>query len=243
MLPLAVVIKILIYLENLGEIMDTLLLMELTLIQKIAVWSLPILFAITLHEVAHGWVASLFGDQTARFSGRLSLNPLKHIDPIGTVLLPLLMMAVSNVIFGWAKPVPVDPRNLHHPQRDMVFVAIAGPFANFLMALFWAGIQKIGMLAVLHDNTWLGTPLAYMGSAGVMINIVLLALNLLPLPPLDGAKVLSGFLPRKMAYYFSQMEPYSFFILILLLFSGALFYVMGPIIVFFLDLINYWFGL
>lgn len=212
--------------------------MELTIIQKITIWAIPILFAISLHEVAHGWVASWFGDQTARLSGRLSLNPLKHIDPIGTVLVPLLMLMVSNFIFGWAKPVPVDPRNLHHPRRDMAIVALAGPIANFLMALFWAAIAKSGVSLEMQGNAWAGVPLSYMGGAGIMINIVLLVLNLIPLPPLDGGKVLSSLLPRRAAYYLSQLEPYSFLILIVLIFSGALNIVMGPLVYFFIGLIG-----
>src|SRR5579862_6022454 len=154
--------------------------MELSIIQKISVWVIPMLFAITLHEVAHGWVASWFGDQTARLSGRLSLNPIKHIDPIGTVVVPLLMLAVTNFIFGWAKPVPVDPRNLRHPRRDMAFVALAGPCSNLLMAFFWGFITKMGVILEANGNSWLGIPLSEMGSAGIMINVVLAVLNLVP---------------------------------------------------------------
>lgn len=217
--------------------------MELTIVQKIAVWVLPLIFAITLHEVAHGWVASFFGDQTARLSGRLSLNPLKHIDPVGTVVLPLLMLMVSNFIFGWAKPVPVDPRNMRHPRRDMAIVALAGPLSNILMALGWALIAKAGIMAEDAGNTWLGIPLTYMGGAGIMMNVVLAVLNLIPLPPLDGGKVLASLLPPRMAYRLSVVEPYSFFILILLLFSGLLSYIMAPPIFFLLNLISSIFGL
>jgi len=188
--------------------------MDLTIIQKIAVWAIPVIFAITLHEVAHGWVASWFGDQTARLSGRLSLNPIRHIDPVGTVILPLLMLAYSNFIFGWAKPVPVDPRNLHHPRRDMALVALAGPLSNIFMAFFWGAIAKTGIMLELSGSTWFGTPLVQMGAAGILINAVLAALNILPLPPLDGSKILASLLPRRMAYRFSLIEPYGFFILL-----------------------------
>lgn len=217
--------------------------MDLTITQKIAIWAIPILFAISLHEVAHGWVASFFGDQTARLSGRLSFNPLKHIDPIGTVAVPLLMLVVSNFIFGWAKPVPVDPRNLRHPRRDMAFVALAGPAANMLMALFWGLIAKIGTIANDAGNDWLGIPLVYMGSAGIMINVVLGVLNLIPLPPLDGGKILLSLLPGRLAYRVSLVEPYSFLILVLLMFSGILSNIMGPFVYLFIRWIGLLFGL
>lgn len=208
---------------------------ELTIIQKIAIWSLPVLFAITLHEVAHGWVASLFGDQTAKLSGRLSLNPIKHIDPIGTIVVPLLMLVFSGFIFGWAKPVPVDSRNLRNPRRDMVFVALAGPCANLAMAIFWAGIAKIGTL-VLAGNAWLAIPLILMGKAGILINLVLGVLNCVPIPPLDGGRALLSLLPGRLAWQFSRIEPYSLLILVLLMVTGVLFYIIGPPIM----LLNYW---
>jgi len=219
-------------------------MMDLSLAQKIAVWALPLIFAITLHEVAHGYVASLFGDQTARLSGRLSLNPLKHVDPMGTVVVPLLMLIVgSSFIFGWAKPVPVDGRNLRHPRRDMAIVALAGPCSNILMAIFWGLIAKLGILAEQGGNSWLGQPLDYMGMAGVTINIVLAVLNLIPLPPLDGGRVLASLLPPRAAYILSLIEPYSFFILILLLFSGVLSLVMAPFVFLLIRLIVGMFGL
>lgn len=202
--------------------------MELTFVQKIAIWALPLIFAITLHEVAHGFVASLFGDQTARLSGRLTLNPIKHIDPVGTIVVPLIMLLVSNFIFGWAKPVPVDQRNLHHPRRDMAIVALAGPVSNLLMALFWGLIGKLGIYLEHGGNGWLGVPLNYMGFAGIMINVALAVLNLIPLPPLDGGKVLSSLLPRRADYYLSMIEPYSFFILVFLLVTGLLNSIMAP---------------
>lgn len=200
--------------------------MELTIIQKIAIWALPVLFAITLHEVAHGWVASKFGDHTARLAGRLTLNPLNHIDIMGTIVVPLLMLMVGGFIFGWAKPVPVDPRNMHHPRYNMAIVAAAGPLANLLMALFWAGIMKLG----LSLDVWFGVPLIYMGQAGMMINIVLGILNCLPIPPLDGGRVLMNLLPGRMGWNLHRLEPYGFLILVLLMMSGILSYVIGPIV-------------
>lgn len=217
--------------------------MELTFIQKVAIWVLPLIFAITLHEVAHGFVASYFGDQTAKLSGRLSLNPIKHIDPIGTILVPLLMLFVSNFIFGWAKPVPVDARNLRHPRRDMAIVALAGPLANFIMALFWGLIAKLGLMATDAGHAWMGVPVTYMGSAGIMINVVLGVLNLLPLPPLDGGKVLESILPPRAAYYVAQIEPYSFFILILLLVTGVLSVIIQPFVLITISFIGMIFGL
>lgn len=200
--------------------------MELTVIQKIAIWALPVLFAITLHEVAHGWVASKFGDQTARLSGRLTLNPLNHIDVMGTIVVPLLMLTLGGFIFGWAKPVPVDPRNMRNPRYNMVWVAAAGPCSNLLMAVFWAGIAKLG----LSVDAWFGVPLIYMGQAGIMINVVLCILNCLPIPPLDGGRVLCNLLPGRMGWNVSRLEPYGFLILVLLMMSGILSYVISPIV-------------
>lgn len=217
--------------------------MELSIVQKIAVWALPLIFAITLHEVAHGFVAMLCGDYTAKLSGRLSLNPLRHIDPFGTVVLPLLMLVFTNFIFGWAKPVPVDPRNFQRPRRDTALVALAGPASNIVMALFWAAVAKLGLLLAAHDYQWVGVPFAYMGEAGIMINIVLGVLNLLPLPPLDGGNILKSLLSPRLAYKFSFIEPYSFFILILLLVSGVLVIIIGPPILFLQSLIEQLFGL
>ena len=220
-------------------------MMELSIIQKIAIWAIPLLFAISLHEVAHGWVASYFGDKTARLSGRLSLNPIKHIDLVGTIVAPLLTMLISDFsfVFGWAKPVPVDGRNMRNPRRDMAIVALAGPAANLLMALAWGLVAKAGIWIDTMGNDWLGIPLVYMGSAGIMINVVLGVLNLIPLPPLDGARIVSGLLPRRSAYYFSLIEPYGFFILLFLMFTGVLSFVMGPPVFFLINGIGSLFGL
>lgn len=202
---------------------------EMNTLQRIAVWALPVLFAITVHEVAHGWVARRLGDPTAMMLGRLTLNPLKHIDPVGTVLVPLLMLMLSPFIFGWAKPVPVTWENLKHPKRDMALVAVAGPLSNLLMALFWAVVLRIG-IGINTELPWLGSYLFYAGQAGIVINLVLLALNLLPLPPLDGGRVLSGLLPGRWSWQLDRLEPYGIWIVLLLLVSGVLGGILGPVI-------------
>ncbi|MBX9810771.1 MAG: site-2 protease family protein [Burkholderiales bacterium] len=207
--------------------------MELNLFQTIAVYALPVIFAITLHEAAHGYVAKHFGDLTAYAAGRVSLNPLRHIDPVGTVALPLVLLAVSKlfggggILFGWAKPVPVNFANLRRPKRDMLWVAAAGPAANLLMALFWALMVKTGLGS---PENYFAIPLALMGAAGVFINVIFMVLNLLPLPPLDGGRILVSLLPHRFACMVSRIEPYGFAILIVLLFTGALGIVMWPMI-------------
>lgn len=218
-------------------------MIEMTLAQKIAVWAIPLIFAITLHEVAHGYVASLFGDQTAKLSGRLTLNPIKHIDLMGTIIVPLVLLLVSPFVFGWAKPVPVDPRNLRNPRRDMAIVAIVGPLSNLIMAFLWGAVGKAGVLLMQHGDMWVGKPLYLIGEAGIVINVVLAVLNLIPLPPLDGAKVLSNILPPRVGYYFYLIEPYSFFILIILLLTGVLSYIMLPAVVFLINSLTQLFGL
>lgn len=200
------------------------------MVQKVAVWALPILFAITVHEVAHGWVAKRLGDPTAMMLGRLTLNPVKHVDPIGTFLVPFALMLMHLPIFGWAKPVPVTWENLRHPKRDMALVAVAGPVANLLMALLWAVVMRVGLGMGMGagELAWLGRPLAYMGFAGIQINVMLMVLNLLPLPPLDGGRVMAGVLPGPLSWKFSRIEPYGFFILLGLLWTGLLSYVLNP---------------
>lgn len=195
--------------------------MEYSIAQKVAIWALPVLFAITAHEVAHGWVASLFGDQTARFSGRLTLNPIKHIDIIGTIIVPLLLLMSTGFIFGWAKPVPVDARNMRQPRRDMAIVALAGPMANLIMALLWGGLAKLGIV-LQSTNSWGGEPINLMGMAGIQINIILAVLNCLPIPPLDGGRALFSVLRGRSARYLMYIEPYSFLILVLLMVTGML---------------------
>lgn len=199
----------------------------LTLPQFIAVAVLPLLFAITVHEVAHGWAAKRLGDPTAQRLGRLTLNPVKHIDPFGTVLVPGLLLLFGGFIFGWAKPVPVTWENLRQPKRDMALVAAAGPGANLLMAVLWALVAKIGAL-LPASLVWMGTPMVYMGQFGILINAVLMVLNLLPLPPLDGGRVAVGLLPGRYAWQLSRVEPYGFFILLALLFTGLLGSIIGP---------------
>ena len=199
-----------------------------TIIQLIAVSAIPVLFAIALHEVAHGWVANKLGDPTAANLGRLSINPLKHIDPIGTVIVPILLIITVGFAFGWAKPVPVDWRNLHNPKRDMIYVAAAGPLANLLMALFWGLIFKLATL--FSAIQFIAVPMALMAQVGVMINTVLFVFNLFPIPPLDGGRVAVGLLPNNLATPLARIEPFGFFILIALMLSGLLWKIIGPVV-------------
>ena len=207
--------------------------MDLNLIQVIAIYAIPVVLAITLHEAAHGYVAMRFGDMTAFAAGRVSLNPLRHIDPIGTVALPLALLALaklfggSGILFGWAKPVPVNFANLRHPKRDMLWVAAAGPLSNLAMALLWALTVKVSLAM---PDSYFALPIALMGAAGVFVNVIFMVLNLLPLPPLDGGRILVSLLPHRAAYGVSRIEPYGFVILIVLLFTGALGFVLWPMI-------------
>lgn len=211
--------------------------MLLTKIQYIAVAIIPVLFAITVHEVAHGWVANKFGDPTARMLGRLSLNPIKHIDPIGTIAVPALMLLLGGFLFGWARPVPVDPRNFKNPKTDMIWVAIAGPLSNLIMAFIWAVIFKL-CVSVLAAEHALSIPLRYMAQIGIQINIVLLVLNLIPIPPLDGSKVLMGLLPGRMAYKLSLIEPYGFFIVLALIYFGVFSAILNPVLNIFVSFVS-----
>jgi Zn-dependent protease len=205
--------------------------MEFNLVQTVAIYALPVIFAITLHEAAHGYVARHFGDNTAYVLGRVSLNPVRHIDLIGTILLPLLILVTSKllgssgILFGWAKPVPVDFSALRHPKRDMLWVAAAGPFANLLMALLWALTFK--MTLVTQPNTFT-LPLSLMAEAGITVNLVLMVLNLLPILPLDGGRIAVSLLPNRLAYSYSRLEPYGFPILLLLLFTNTLGIILNP---------------
>lgn len=216
------------------------------IIQGIAIYALPVIFAITLHEAAHGYVARHFGDLTAEKAGRISLNPLRHIDPFGTILLPLMMFLASKLVmgngllFGWAKPVPVNFNQLRQPKKNMLWVAAAGPGANLLMAFFWAAIIKFGIS--VPDGTY-AKPMILMGIAGIEINVVLMVLNLLPLPPLDGGRIAVSLLPNKLAWKFSQIEPYGFVILLVLLVSGVLGVVLWPLITITKQMIVILFGL
>ncbi len=215
---------------------------ELNLLQRIAVWALPVLFAITVHEVAHGWVARHFGDPTAMMLGRLTLNPLKHIDPLGTLLIPGLMLMLGGFIFGWAKPVPISWRNLKNPKQDMVWVALAGPTANLCMAMAWAVIAKVGIMVYAYAG-WSAVFLVYSGVAGIYINVILMTLNLLPLPPLDGGRVLTGLLPGPWAWKLSRVEPYGFVILLALFYFRVLDYLLVPVIGFFDTLLTRFAGM
>lgn len=202
------------------------------IIQTIAVYALPVLFAITLHEAAHGYAAKHFGDTTAYMLGRVSLNPAKHIDPFGTIVLPIVMFAAtaatgSPFIFGYAKPVPVDFGKLRNPKRDMVWVAFAGPGANFVMALVWL-LLLIALRSSQIDETFF----IAMANAGVLTNLVIFALNLFPLPPLDGGRILVGLLPHKYAFKLAKIEPYGFFVVIILAMTNLLFtYWIAPLMV------------
>ncbi len=187
------------------------------------------MFAITVHEVAHGWVARMLGDPTAMMLGRLTLNPIRHVDPVGTVLVPGVMLLFSPFIFGWAKPVPVTWENLRQPKRDMALVALAGPAANLFMAALWALVIKLGLL-LGSTMSWLAIPLVYMGVAGIFINVVLMCLNLLPLPPLDGGRIATGLLPGPVAAKFARIEPYGLIILLALLLTGWLWTILAPVV-------------
>ncbi|MGB0238656.1 MAG: site-2 protease family protein [Cycloclasticus sp.] len=200
---------------------------ELTLVGRIAIWILPVVFAITVHEVAHGWVASKLGDHTAKNLGRLTLNPINHMDLVGTVIVPGVLLFLGGFIFGWAKPVPVNWTNLNNPKRDMVYVAMAGPLANFFMAIVWGIVMKIGYL-LGSSNEFFSLPLIYMGYAGVFINAVLMMLNLLPILPLDGGRILAGLLPSKISLEFSKSERFGFPILIVIIAMGWLSNLLGP---------------
>ena len=199
-----------------------------TLVQKMAAIVLPLIFAVTLHEAAHGWVADKLGDSTARRLGRITLNPIRHIDWFGTILLPMLMMAFTGFLFGWAKPVPVKMAHLRNPRRDMVWVALAGPGANLLMAILWSLALLATEMTAMPE--WMTMPLAAMAVAGVFINLILMALNLLPILPLDGGRVLAGILPQAIARLYARIEPFGFFIIVGLLVAGVLGQVLTPVI-------------
>jgi Zn-dependent protease len=191
---------------------------ELTIIQRIFLSVIPLVFAITVHEVAHGWVAKKYGDNTAYILGRLTLNPFKHIDLIGTIIIPgLLLITKTGFIFGWAKPVPVDTRYFKKPRHDMAVVALAGPISNLLMAIGWVLIARMGV-TIFNGNE----ALIYIGLSGAEINLQLMLLNLIPIPPLDGARVFSGMLPSYWAWQFNKLERFGFVILLVLLNTKAL---------------------
>jgi Zn-dependent protease len=203
------------------------------LVQTIAIYSLPVLFAITLHEAAHGYVARHFGDMTAYAQGRISLNPARHIDLVGTILVPIAILVASKMaggagyLFGWAKPVPVNFSALRRPKQNMMWVAAAGPAANLAMALAWALLLKIA--DALPTNLFT-VPMRQLGIAGIEVNVVLMVLNLLPILPLDGGRMLASLLPHRVAGQYARLEPWGFPILLLLLFTGYLGFLLAPMV-------------
>ena len=192
--------------------------------QRIAVYAIPVIFAITVHEAAHGYVARMFGDNTAYVLGRVTLNPVKHIDPLGTIVIPLGMVLLTGFMFGWAKPVPVDWGSLRRPKRDMIWVAAAGPGVNLVMAVVWALVYRTLSAAGVQENYFY-----LVAQAGISVNLVFMALNLLPIPPLDGGRIVSGVLPTRMSIAYSRVEPYGLIILLVLMFTGALSFLLRPL--------------
>ena len=201
--------------------------MDTDFIQKITVYAIPLIFAITLHEAAHAFAARYFGDATAFMLGRMTLNPLKHIDPVWTILVPLVTLLFTPLVFGAAKPVPVNFAGLRNPKRDMIWVAAAGPLANLAMMIMWAVAGKVAINLPESGPTIF---LALMAQAGIFVNALLMIFNLFPLLPLDGGRILVGLLPNRLAYSFSRTEPYGMFILIALMLSGILGKFMWPLI-------------
>lgn len=204
-------------------------------VQTVAIYALPVLFAITLHEAAHGYVARHYGDMTAYAQGRISLNPARHVDLMGTIVVPLVILAASKftggagLLFGWAKPVPVNYSALRRPRQNMLWVAAAGPAANLVMAFGWAALYKLAEVLPMHYFT---QPMLLMGKAGMQVNIVLMLLNLLPILPLDGGRILASLLPTRVAWGYAKLEPFGFPILLVLLFTSALGVILAPMVSF-----------
>ena len=206
---------------------------SLSVVQKIAVYIIPLILAITLHEASHAYMAKKYGDNTAQLMGRLSLNPLNHIDILGTIIFPLFSIAIGGFIFGWAKPVPINLYKLHKPKQDIFWVALAGPISNFAQALLWALILKLSFML----DSYFGTPLGMMAQAGIAINLSLMLLNLLPILPLDGGRMLYSILPVKQANAYAKIEPYGMWILIILLMVGGLSFILQPLFMTLMNLI------
>lgn len=216
----------------------------LTFVQTIAVWVLPVLFAITLHEAAHAYAAHRLGDSTAKMMGRLSLNPIRHIDLIGTIFVPLLIALLSqfHFIFGWAKPVPINYNQLNNPRRDMAFVALAGPLSNLSMALLWAFVLKAGLLLDPRTSN-IALYFALSGQAGILINLILAFLNLIPVPPLDGGRIMASLLKPSLALKYSKIEPFGLLIILGLIATNILGLILTPPIVWSIQFINLLFGI
>jgi Zn-dependent protease len=204
-----------------------------SLVQTVAIYALPVLFAITLHEAAHGYVARHFGDMTAHAQGRISLNPIRHIDPVGTIVVPILILLLTRnlvgggLLFGWAKPVPVNYSALRKPRQHMALVAAAGPLANLIMALIWALILKVSILA---PGGRFSDPVELMCQAGIMVNLIFMFLNLLPILPLDGGRIVASLLPTRAAWRYSKLEPFGLPLLVLLLVTNVLSVLLGPLV-------------
>ncbi len=202
-----------------------------SIIQTIAIYAIPLIFAITLHEAAHGYVARMLGDRTAEQAGRITLNPMRHIDPVGTLLVPAVILLASKLLgssgllFGWAKPVPVNFGKLRRPKRDMALVAAAGPASNLAMAIGWVLLLKLLVALGVNERFFMEV-----GIAGVQVNLMLMALNLLPLPPLDGGRIVFSLLPNHLAWQYARIEPYGMVILIVLLATGMLSYLVQPLL-------------
>jgi Zn-dependent protease len=203
---------------------------DLSFTVKLLAWLVPVIFAITLHEVAHGVMASYLGDVTAKRAGRLSINPLKHLDPVGSIVIPVFLLWFSGFIFGWAKPVPVDEKNLNFPKRDMILVAAAGPVANLIMSMIWALIMKLGY-TLSDGQPEVGLVLLYMGAAGIFINAAVMMFNLLPFPPLDGGRILIGLLPERYSRLLREIETWGFVILVLMIITGLAAKIVWPMMV------------
>ncbi len=218
--------------------------LSLTIVQKIAVWALPVLFAITLHEAAHAWAANKCGDSTAKMLGRLSLNPIRHIDLIGTILVPLLIGVLTQFqfVFGWAKPVPIDWSRFRKPRRDGALVALAGPAANLMMAILWAFCFKLAIY-LNPQNSMYALLLLLAGQAGILINLIISLINLVPIPPLDGSRVVASVLPYRAAMVYQRLEPFGFMILLVLLVTGALGWFLQPILIGSLEIFRWIFNI